>query len=79
MSYSLQVSKWFTAIVLIGALLTAFIFSPANASASINYGDEVAALAKKQVGSKYKYGGRPQKGLMLAVLPNMYIKMPPQK
>ncbi|MFE4143829.1 C40 family peptidase [Peribacillus sp. YIM B13472] len=62
MSYSLPVSKWFAAIVLIGALLMAFIFSPANASASINYGDEVAALAKKQVGSKYKYGGTTPKG-----------------
>ncbi|MDW7616077.1 NlpC/P60 family protein [Peribacillus simplex] len=57
MSYRLPVLKWLAAIVLFGALLTAFIFSPANASASINYGDEVAALAKKQVGSSYKYGG----------------------
>ncbi|MFE4812959.1 C40 family peptidase [Peribacillus simplex] len=62
MSYSLPVSKWFAAIVLIGALLMAFIISPANASASINYGDEVAALAKKQVGSKYIYGGTTPKG-----------------
>ena len=73
MSFRLPVSKWFVAIVLVGALLMAFVFSPANASASINYGDEVAALAKKQVGSKYKYGGTTPKGFDAADSPNMYI------
>ncbi|KRF63337.1 hydrolase Nlp/P60 [Bacillus sp. Soil768D1] len=62
MSLSLPVSKWLVAIVSLVALVTAFIFGPANASASINYGDEVAALAEKQVGSPYKYGGTTPKG-----------------
>ncbi|MFD6438413.1 C40 family peptidase [Peribacillus sp. NPDC060186] len=62
MSLSLPVSKWLIAIVSLLALVTAFIFGPANASASINYGDEVAALAEKQVGSPYKYGGTTPKG-----------------
>ncbi|KWW15450.1 hydrolase Nlp/P60 [Peribacillus simplex] len=62
MSYRLPVSKWLGAIVLLVALLGAFVLSPGNASASINYGDEVAALAKKHVGSSYKYGGTTPKG-----------------
>ncbi|MCK1993920.1 C40 family peptidase [Peribacillus muralis] len=62
MSYRLPVTKWLVAIALLLALLSAFVLSPANASASINYGDEVAAMAKKQVGSSYKYGGTTPKG-----------------
>ncbi|WP_285768750.1 C40 family peptidase [Peribacillus sp. SI8-4] len=62
MSYRLPVSKWLAASVLFMALLVAFVLSPANASASINYGDEVAAMAKMQVGSSYKYGGTTPKG-----------------
>lgn len=62
MSLRLPVSKWLVAVLALAALLVAFVFSPANASASINYGDEVAAVAERQVGSPYKYGGTTPKG-----------------
>ena len=43
-------------------MLVAFIFGPANASATINYGDEVTAVAGDYMGSPYKYGGTTPEG-----------------
>ncbi|HZG70332.1 MAG TPA: C40 family peptidase [Chondromyces sp.] len=63
MSIGVSVSKWAAIILAIFALITAFLFSPASqASASINYGEEVAAVAERYVGSPYKYGGTTPKG-----------------
>ncbi|MGX2961404.1 C40 family peptidase [Peribacillus sp. JNUCC 23] len=62
MSFRLPVLKWLVAVLLLVVLIVAFIFGPANASASINYGDEVAAVAETYVGSPYKYGGTTPKG-----------------
>jgi murein DD-endopeptidase len=63
MSISLSVSKWLLTVLSILSLAAAFIFGTAsNASATINYGEEVAAVAKDYVGSPYKYGGTTPKG-----------------
>lgn len=62
MSLRLPVSKWLVAILALASLVVAFVFGPASASATINYGDEVAAVAEKHVGSPYKYGGTTPKG-----------------
>ncbi|MGX2961364.1 C40 family peptidase [Peribacillus sp. JNUCC 23] len=55
-------SKWLIAALPLVILIVAFIFGPANASASINYGDEVAAVAENYVGSPFKYGGTTPEG-----------------
>ncbi|KMY51630.1 C40 family peptidase [Peribacillus loiseleuriae] len=62
MSISLPVSKWLVVALSFVALVVAFIFGPANASATINYGDEVTAVAGDYVGSPYKYGGTTPEG-----------------
>ena len=62
-------------ILSILALLATFIFGPAsNASASINYGEEVSEEAKRYVGDPYKWGGTTPKGFDASGLRNMYIK-----
>ncbi|WP_051405118.1 C40 family peptidase [Bacillus cihuensis] len=62
MIFSFSVSKWLIAIISLVALGVAFILGPASASATINYGDEVTAVAGDYVGSPYKYGGTTPKG-----------------
>lgn len=63
MSVRLPLSKWVVIILTILAINTAFFFSPAsNASATINYGEEVAAVAEQYVGTPYTYGGTTPKG-----------------
>lgn len=55
--------RWVSAAFAILSLVMAFMFGPvSNASATINYGEEVAAVATKYVGSPYKYGGTTPKG-----------------
>ena len=57
-----RVSRWVTVLAAL-AFVTAIVFGGAvKASATINYGEEVAAMAEKQVGSPYKYGGTTPKG-----------------
>lgn len=63
MSISVSVPKWFLTVLLILSLAAAFIFGTvSNASATINYGEEVAAIAESYVGSPYKYGGTTPEG-----------------
>jgi murein DD-endopeptidase len=63
MSISLSTSKWLLSVLSILSLAAAFIFGTAsNATATINYGEEIAAVAKDYVGSPYKYGGTTPKG-----------------
>src|SRR3954452_4797084 len=62
MNMSLPFPKWGVLVLSILALL-GFIFGQAsNASASINYGEEVSELAKRYVGTPYKAGGTTPKG-----------------
>lgn len=63
MSISLSVPKWLLTVLSILSLVVAFNFSTvSNASATINYGEEVAGVANDYVGSPYKYGGTTPKG-----------------
>jgi murein DD-endopeptidase len=63
MSTDFPLSKWAVTVLSILSLSVAFIFGPTpNASASINYGEEVSAVAERYVGSPYKYGGTTPKG-----------------
>ena len=63
MLLSLRFPKWAVVAISILALLAALIFGPAsNASASINYGEEVSEVAKRYVGTPYKAGGTTPKG-----------------
>ena len=60
---SLPFPKWGAILLSILALLTILIFGQAsNASASINYGEEVSEVAKRHVGAPYKWGGTTPKG-----------------
>ena len=62
MNMSLPFPKWGVLVLSILALL-GFIFGQAsNASASINYGEEVSEEAKRYVGDPYKWGGTTPKG-----------------
>ncbi len=63
MNMSLPFPKWGVLVLSILALLATFIFGQAsNASASINYGEEVSEEAKRYVGVPYKWGGTTPKG-----------------
>ena len=63
MSISLRFPKWVVTVMSILAFLTTLFFSQAsNASASINYGEEVSEVAKRYVGTPYKRGGTTPKG-----------------
>lgn len=63
MLLSSRFPKWVVAAISILALLATLIFGPAsNASASINYGEEVSEVAKRYVGTPYKAGGTTPKG-----------------
>ena len=63
MNMSLPFPKWGVLVLSILALLATFIFGQAsNASASINYGEEVSEEAKRYVGDPYKWGGTTPKG-----------------
>jgi murein DD-endopeptidase len=63
MTLRLSFSKGLGVVLSILALTVAFIFGPvSNAFATINYGEEVTAVAQKYVGSPYKYGGTTEKG-----------------
>ncbi|WP_050183591.1 C40 family peptidase [Domibacillus robiginosus] len=54
--------RW-TAVFVILSLLAVLVFgSGSSASATVNYGQEVASVANKYVGSPYKYGGTTPKG-----------------
>ena len=60
---SLPFPKWRVLVLAILALLATLIFGQAsNASASINYGEEVSEVAKRHVGAPYKWGGTTPKG-----------------
>jgi murein DD-endopeptidase len=63
MNMALRFPKWVVTILSILALLATFIFGQAtNASASINYGEEVSEVGKLYVGAPYKWGGTTPKG-----------------
>lgn len=63
MNFALPFQKWVTTVLAILALLATFIFGQAtNASASINYGEEVSAVAERYVKAPYKWGGTTPKG-----------------
>lgn len=63
MSTSLGLPKWGSTVLTIIVLLTTFIFGEAtNASATINYGEEVSAVATRYVGFPYQWGGTTPKG-----------------
>jgi murein DD-endopeptidase len=63
MTLSVGRTKFFIAIAAILALAAGFLFTPlAKASASINYGEEVAAVAKLYEGKAYQYGGTTPNG-----------------
>ncbi|KAB7704233.1 NlpC/P60 family protein [Bacillus aerolatus] len=59
----LSVSKWAITVLSILSLAFFFTLGPASkASATINYGEEVAATAETLIGSPYKYGGTSPRG-----------------
>ncbi|NNU94533.1 NlpC/P60 family protein [Geobacillus sp. NFOSA3] len=63
MNINLSVPKWLLTVLSILSLAAAFIFGTvSNALATINYGEEVAAVAESYIGSPYKYGGTTPKG-----------------
>jgi len=62
MSIKLVSPKWLAALLSLLVLLTAFVFVPAKASATINYGEEVLQVALRYVGTPYKTGGTTPKG-----------------
>ena len=63
MNFALPFQKWVVTVLAIWALLATFIFGQAaNASASINYGEEVSAVAERYVKAPYKWGGTTPKG-----------------
>ena len=63
MNIALPLQKWVVTVVSILALLATLIFGhAANASASINYGEEVSAVAERYVKTSYKWGGTTPKG-----------------
>ena len=63
MLLSSRFPKWAVAAISILALLATLIVGPAsNASASINYGEEVSEVAKRYVGTPYKAGRTTPKG-----------------
>lgn len=63
MNIALPFKKWVVTVLSILALLAAFIFGQtASASASINYGEEVSAVAELYVKAPYKWGGTTPKG-----------------
>jgi len=51
-----------TSISALSVAVSVFIGSMSNANATIDYGDEVAAVAHDYVGTPYKYGGTAPKG-----------------
>ena len=51
-----------TSLSALSIAVTVFFGSMSNANATINYGDEVAAVAHDYVGSPFKYGGTSPKG-----------------
>lgn len=60
---SLRFPKWGVSVLLILGLIATFIFGQAtNASATINYGEEVSQVSKRFVGTPFKYGGTTPKG-----------------
>ena len=59
----LSVSRWAITVFTFFTLAFFFLCEPATkASATINYGEEVAAKAELLVGAPYKYGGTSPKG-----------------
>ena len=62
MNMSLPFPKWGVLVLSILALLGFIFGQAANASASINYGEEVSEEAKRYVGDPYKWGGTTPKG-----------------
>lgn len=63
MSLSLRFSKWAVSVGAIFSLFVTCLFGvSSNASASINYGEEVAEVAKLYVDAPYKWGGTTPKG-----------------
>lgn len=62
MSVSLPSSGWVVKVLAVLSIVVAFVFGASNASATINYGEEAAAVAETYVGSPYKYGGTTPKG-----------------
>ena len=80
MLLSSRFPKWAVVAISILALLATLFFGPAsNASASINYGEEVSEVAKRYVGTHIKRAEQHQKVLMQVDLHNMSIKKQQQR
>lgn len=63
MNLTLHKPRWLVAIAAAFTLVAAFLITPfSQASASINYGEEVAAVAKIYEGKKFKMGGTTPSG-----------------
>lgn len=63
MNMVLPLQKWVVTVLSVLALLATFIFGQTTkASASINYGEEVSAVAALYVKAPYKWGGTTPKG-----------------
>jgi murein DD-endopeptidase len=63
MGLIIQRSKFFVAMVALVIFAAAFLLVPfSKASASINYGEEVASVAQLYNGAKFKMGGMTLKG-----------------
>ncbi|OCA85101.1 C40 family peptidase [Pseudobacillus wudalianchiensis] len=63
MNIYLPVSRWAVALFTLFAFAFSFACGPVKqASATINYGEEVAAKAEILMGAPYKYGGTSPKG-----------------
>lgn len=63
MSLTVRLPKFVMMVVSALTIVALFLFTQApNASATINYGEEVSAVAKNYVDSPYKWGGTSPKG-----------------
>ncbi|SFF96252.1 NlpC/P60 family protein [Halobacillus alkaliphilus] len=63
MNVAVRKSRCWVYAAVIFSLVAAFVFTPfSKAEATINYGEEVSAVAERYAGSPFKWGGTTPKG-----------------